>query len=483
MLGNTGSRRARFSGFVLLSLLLAACSSEQDAVAPDSASAQSSSAVSQSSSSMQSSSATSSSASNSSSSSSSATSAGALSLSATTYSIVPSVGTLVITVNRTGGSSGAASVHYATSNGTALASIDFTSASGTLNWTNGDTSAKTFSVLIISSGLGNKSFTVTLSSATGATLGTPSSSTISIGSTSTACAQSDNSWTSTGLYDTTRYGNYLVSNTNFNNTPGQQTWANSESCWGANTTSTTELGGVGSYPHIVRGWTQSDADMITYSSSSTRDWTTQSGLGILVSALTKAKVHWAFTAPTSLGSRWLGLMDIYFHPTIASTSADFPPFVDLMINQALADPLLADGKSTFYQLVANNAHATTVTLGGSTYLVYIDEPGEAGFHQAGGHNIHLFLLPTNVTDSIGANWGSSNATTDLKAIIQYFMQANPVDNNGQPLRNAAGAAITSPLIASNLYLNAINVGWEIDIGTTFKTTGFWIALQDEPDGP
>jgi hypothetical protein len=62
------------------------------------------------------------------------------------------------------------------------------------------------------------------------------------------------------------------------------------------------------------------------------------------------------------------------------------------------------------------------------------------------------------------------------------MQSNPVDDAGNALVNAStGTKVTSPLIASDLYLNAINSGWEIDDGTTFTTKGFCVAMQSEPD--
>ena len=88
-----------------------------------------------------------------------------------------------LTVNRTGGTSGAVSVSYATSNGTAVAGTDYTAASGTLSWAAGDSTAKTISVAVIDEQLtsGSKTFGVTLSApAGGATLGTPSMATVTI---------------------------------------------------------------------------------------------------------------------------------------------------------------------------------------------------------------------------------------------------------------------------------------------------------------
>jgi len=107
---------------------------------------------------------------------------GALQLSAATTAIGQAAGTLTVTVNRTGGSSGAASVNYATENGSALAGTDYTATSGTLSWVSGDASSKTFKVAVSNAKpfAGTKSFTVTLSTVSGGTLGAPASSTVTI---------------------------------------------------------------------------------------------------------------------------------------------------------------------------------------------------------------------------------------------------------------------------------------------------------------
>jgi hypothetical protein len=85
-----------------------------------------------------------------------------------------STGSVQISVSRTGGSSGAVSVAYATANGTATAGTNYTAESGTLTWASGDAANKSFTVPISSSALfvGTKAFTITLSAASGgATLG------------------------------------------------------------------------------------------------------------------------------------------------------------------------------------------------------------------------------------------------------------------------------------------------------------------------
>ena len=107
---------------------------------------------------------------------------GTMALSAGTYSLQQNAGAARVTVTRTGGSSGAASVHYATANGTAIAGRDYTAASGALSWASGDASSKTFSVAVSNATpyTGTRTFSVALSGASGSALGTPSSSTVSV---------------------------------------------------------------------------------------------------------------------------------------------------------------------------------------------------------------------------------------------------------------------------------------------------------------
>jgi Zn-dependent metalloprotease len=88
-----------------------------------------------------------------------------------------------LTVTRTGGTASAASVNYATANGTASDRSDYLAAAGTLNFAAGETS-KTVSVFIVDDRLGESSetFTVSLSNPVGCTLGSPSVSTVTINS-------------------------------------------------------------------------------------------------------------------------------------------------------------------------------------------------------------------------------------------------------------------------------------------------------------
>lgn len=77
---------------------------------------------------------------------------------------------LRLAVTRAGGLGGAASVNYATANGTATAGSDYVAASGTLNWAAGETDPKYIDVTISANPGDGETFTVTISSPTGATI-------------------------------------------------------------------------------------------------------------------------------------------------------------------------------------------------------------------------------------------------------------------------------------------------------------------------
>jgi uncharacterized protein YhfF len=109
-------------------------------------------------------------------------STGTLQFSAPTYSVAENGTSVSINVTRTGGSFGAASVNYATSNGSASAGSDYTEASGTINFADGDAVTKSFTVLISNdvSYEGDETVNLSLSGATGASLGTPANAVLTI---------------------------------------------------------------------------------------------------------------------------------------------------------------------------------------------------------------------------------------------------------------------------------------------------------------
>ena len=108
--------------------------------------------------------------------------AGALQFAQPNFAVQEGTANATITVTRTGGTEGAVSVNYATSNGTAIAGSDYTSASGTLNFAAGQSSA-TFTIPITDDSAVENDETVnlTLSNASGgAGLGTPINATLTI---------------------------------------------------------------------------------------------------------------------------------------------------------------------------------------------------------------------------------------------------------------------------------------------------------------
>lgn len=110
--------------------------------------------------------------------------AGSVAFSAPAYSVLKNGGTATITVNRVDGTNGAISVAYATvPGGTAASGTNYFDASGTLNWTNGESASKSFTVSILDNNQPSTNLTVNLAlsaPAGGAGLGGQSTATLTI---------------------------------------------------------------------------------------------------------------------------------------------------------------------------------------------------------------------------------------------------------------------------------------------------------------
>lgn len=92
-------------------------------------------------------------------------------------------GNATITVSRQNISTGAVTVTYTASAGTASAGLDFTATTGTISWADGDMTDKTFTVTIVDDAVyesAAETINLALSSPSGATLGSPSSATLNI---------------------------------------------------------------------------------------------------------------------------------------------------------------------------------------------------------------------------------------------------------------------------------------------------------------
>lgn len=111
-----------------------------------------------------------------------ATNAGLLQFGEAAYSVDEDDGRVTVTVTRTAGSDGEASVRYEVADGTALRPGDYADAGGLLVWAAGDAAPKTFTVDIVDDSLveNSETFTVTLSNVTGAALGPVTTTTITI---------------------------------------------------------------------------------------------------------------------------------------------------------------------------------------------------------------------------------------------------------------------------------------------------------------
>ncbi|MBV9927201.1 MAG: VCBS repeat-containing protein [Acidobacteria bacterium] len=118
-------------------------------------------------------------------------------------------GAVNLTVTRTGDLSGAASVNYSTSNGTATDRGDYTAALGTLRFAPGEAS-KTFSVFITADALaeGNETFTVSLGSPSGASLTSPTTANVTITNDATVPA-SPNPADDTAFFVRQHYRDFL----------------------------------------------------------------------------------------------------------------------------------------------------------------------------------------------------------------------------------------------------------------------------------
>ena len=107
------------------------------------------------------------------------------------YTVLESAGTATIQVTRTGGTQGTVSVHYATSNGTGFAGVDYTPVAGTITFNPGEVS-KSFTVPILNDGRPDPDETVALALSNptnGASLGDPNTATLLIQDTNSPTIQ------------------------------------------------------------------------------------------------------------------------------------------------------------------------------------------------------------------------------------------------------------------------------------------------------
>ena len=107
---------------------------------------------------------------------------GTLELSSATYSVGEGGGTIAIDVTRTGGSAGPASVTVSTSDGSAVAARDYDATTATVTFAAGDATPKQAVIPIVNDAAAesDETFEVSVSNASGASLGTITTASITI---------------------------------------------------------------------------------------------------------------------------------------------------------------------------------------------------------------------------------------------------------------------------------------------------------------
>lgn len=107
---------------------------------------------------------------------------GLLTFDSATYAAREGSGTARVTVVRAGGTSGVATVNFATADNTATAGVDYAAASGMLTWSDGDGAEQYIDVTLLNDGTSenDETFTVSLSGPSGAGLATQTVATVTI---------------------------------------------------------------------------------------------------------------------------------------------------------------------------------------------------------------------------------------------------------------------------------------------------------------
>ena len=107
---------------------------------------------------------------------------GSLQHAASTANVLKTAGAVTLQVNRSGGSTGPASVHFTSADGTAIANTDYATVSGILNWLDGDTASQPITVPLLNpTTIGpSKQLSVTLSSPQYAALANPANASVTV---------------------------------------------------------------------------------------------------------------------------------------------------------------------------------------------------------------------------------------------------------------------------------------------------------------
>ncbi len=232
----------------------------------------------------------------------------------------------------------------------------------------------------------------------------------------------------------------------------QYTWAKSAESWGGtsqNTNGPDTEAWVKSYTSICRGWVRYEGVLPQ-----------TEPINILVSNLTRAKIHWRFRAPTKAGGvgraalhRGNWLWDLYFDDRPRpdpSFTEDIAALTNILINQYDVDADLAYGGNS-------RDNATEVTLGGQQWRMAVHTADYVR-----GNAIELWPPSFAGLNNDWITIGTRDLTTDFLAVILDLVDLG--------------------YISPSHYLVSMQAGLEGIAYDDFQTLGFYTALNDEPDG-
>jgi hypothetical protein len=387
---------------------------------------------------------------------------GTLVLADATYTISQSLQSVTISVNRTGGAVGKTSVAYQTTNGTAVAGTDYKTASGTLSWADGDSTAKSFQVAISNSKpfSGNKTFSVALSGATGgAMIGDPQSSTVTIAGDASASV-----------------GNFQLSASTY--TVGQAT--------GTVAIVVNRAGGSNGTASVVYSTTNGTAIAGT-------DFTATSGTLKWASGDTASK---SFTVAISNATPYTGNRSFTVNLSTPSAGATIssPGSATVTINGAGAKPTSTSAFWVYQNGVFNwggdyssnampNYQSTAGNPESGPYDIAVTVTGQWGLFQPYAGK----TVPTWDFNATGYNY----LTLDLKPTVAnqvwhvYFMQVGDVlilNQSGQPsvvdVANYGPAPVVGKWATYKIPLSAVLTQYSSGTGV-FQTGVYKFAIQDQ----
>jgi len=398
---------------------------------------------------------------------------GTFSFNSTAYSVKETVTNLTITVNRLGGTNGAAQVSYATvAGGTAVNGVDYTAVSGLLNWTNGETVSKSFTVPVLGNSLERSNLTVNLA------LSNPTNTASALG-TQPAAVLTINLSTpivSTLLSATAiTYGQTLASSTlggTFTNAAGVSVagtlaFVNSGIAPLAGTTNVqvsftpTDTADYNTVTNTVSVpvnmgtpvvATPLSASAITYgqtlaiSTVTGATFTNLAGTAVLIASTN-------FVTPTIAPLAGVTNVQVYFVPMDVADYGDVTNTVSVSVNKGMpviATPLGASA-ITYGQTLASSTPS-----GSFTNVAGVSVPGTLGFvnssiaPKAGITNVSLFFAPTdtadynNVTNTVSVTVNPATpilSSAPTATAITYGQTLASSTVNGATFTNVAGTAV------------------------------------------